>query len=184
MQPLLILLVFALAAVVVFVLVQRNQQSKLLKFLETSAPFLFSTGFPFGLELLQAGPFLRYKEIARGGNTKRGKTGGFGNCPCQMQYTVATIQVRFPARPNAAQIAGAIANPPAPDRLLVPCAGICIHVMTHTWTGWVLLQDLQTGQFLLNNHTFAQWHCKLPNDPDVEKPPKQTDPSNDNDVSP
>src|SRR5262245_33522205 len=87
MQPLLILLVLALAATVVFLLVQRSQQSKLFTFLETSLPFLFSAGFPFGLELLQVGPFLRYKEIARGGNTKRGNTGGFGNCPCQMQYT-------------------------------------------------------------------------------------------------
>ena len=39
-----------------------------------------------------------------------------------------------------------------------------------------MMLDTLTGNFLLNNYTFAQWHCKLPNDPDTKKPPKETDP--------
>lgn len=178
MELLTVLLALALVAVVIFAVVQWTSASAINKLLEATAPFLIRAGFPFGL-VAQAGPFRRWTEQARGGNTKRGVTGGFGNCPCQKQYTVATIQVNFPARPNAAQIAAATANPPAPDNLLVPCKGNCVNVMTHIWHGWVLLLDNQTGNFLLNNHTFAQWHCKLPNDPDVEKPPKQTDPGSD-----
>jgi hypothetical protein len=178
MQLLLIFLSLALVAVVVALIIERTKASKLNKLLEATAPFLFKAGFPFGLPL-QGWPFGQWKHIASGGNTKAGVTGGFGNCPCQKQYTVATIQVVFPARPNAAQIAAATFNKPAPDKLVVHCEDNCVSVMTHIWHGWVLLQDTVTGQFLLNNETFAQFHCKKPNDPDVEKPPKENDPGGD-----
>jgi hypothetical protein len=178
MQLLLIVLSLALVAVVVALIMERGKASKLNKLLEASAPFLFKAGFPFGLPL-QGWPFQRWQLVASGGNTNAGVTGGLGNCPCQKEYTVKTIQVVFPARPNAAQIAAATFNKPAPDKPAFPCKDNCVNVMTHIWHGWLLFQDTVTGQCLLNNETFAQFHCKKPNDPDVEKPPKENDPGGD-----
>jgi hypothetical protein len=175
MEPLTVLLALALVAVVVVALVQWKRAAAINKLLEETAPFLIRAGFPFGLAA-DFGPFRRWKLVEQGGNTKRGNTGGRDHCPCQKEYTVATIQVNFPARPNAAQIAAATANPPAPDNRVWPCNGNCVNVMTHVWHCWYLMLDNQNGTFLLNSHTMAQFHCKLPTDPDVEKPPEQTDP--------
>lgn len=178
MQLLIIALALAFIAAVIIVVIQWNKAAAINQLLEATAPLLIRLGFPFGL-VAQVGPFVRWKEVARGGNTKPGVHAGHGNCPCEKQYTVATIQINFPARPNAAQIAAATINPPAPDKVGVVCKGECIPVMTHVWHGWVLLLDTLTGRFLLNNETFAQYHCKLPNDPDAQKPPKEGDPGGD-----
>ncbi|MCA1605293.1 MAG: hypothetical protein LC775_07455 [Acidobacteria bacterium] len=178
MELLIVLLALALIAVVILAFVQRRRAAAINKLLEATAPFLIRAGFPFGL-VEQGFPFFRWEFVEKGGNTNQGVVGGFGNCPCQKDYTVATIQTNFAARPNAAQIAAATANPPAPANAVWPCKDQCINVMTHVWNGWFLLVDNQTGQFLLNSHTYAQWHCKLSNDPDVEKPPKETDPGGD-----
>jgi hypothetical protein len=48
--------------------------------------------------------------------------------------------------------------------------------MTHIWHGWSAYVNAANGQMVFNCMTFAQYHCKLPNDPDINKPPKTTDP--------
>jgi hypothetical protein len=119
-------------------------------------------------------------QIAQGGNTKPGIIGGLDQCPCQKEYTVATNQVAINAWPNPAQVNACNNAPPAAEKPGFKCADNCIQVMTHLWHGWTVMQNTKTGQILFNCETFAQYHCKKPDDPDVNKPPIPTDPNDPN----
>jgi len=178
-MPLLIaFLVLALIAAIVFAVVQ---QVKLLAVLKAKGPL----GSPVDVGLRDGDPPLAWVLVDKGGNNNDGDMNGLGECPCQHDYTIAYIQVRFPARPNAAQIAAITFNPPAPDTTNVEeCVAGCVNVMTHIWHGWHLFKNNATGNFLLNSKTYAQFHCKKPNDPDVGKPPKKEHPSGRGDVIP
>lgn len=154
---------------------QRKIASGLRQRLHLAAPYLVRSGAPFE-EIEPLFDFLKWKVIAQGGNTNPGKFGGLGNCPCQKEYTVATNQVILNAWPNPAQVAACAANPPAPEAALWRCPDDCVQVMTHIWHGWTVVQNVQNGQILFNCHTFAQYHCKRPDDPDRNRPPRTTDP--------
>lgn len=89
---------------------------------------------------------------------------------------MATRQQVIPNWPNGAAIAACAANPPPPDGAVWKCADDCVQVMTHIWRGWMVVRHQRTGQLKLNCETFAQFHCKKPSDPDVEKPPVEGHP--------
>lgn len=178
MTLLIAFLVLAFLASVVFAFVQR---AKLVALQKATARL----GPTDDVGLRDGDPPEEWVLVDKGGNNNGGDLDGFGECPCQHDYTVATLQVRFPARPNAAQIAAITFNPPAADTTYVQeCVADCVNVMTHIWHGWNLFKNNATGRFLLNVNTFAQFHCKKPNDPDVGKPPKKEHPSGRGDVIP
>jgi hypothetical protein len=132
-----------------------------------------------GLPISQVAPGLkqpRWKVVKIGPGPHEGKMGGLGNCPCQSDYTVATIQTPFAAMPNAAQIAAATANPPPVDVKAFPCPDGCVNVLTHVWHTWLVVQNLNNNTFVVNSSTFGQFHCKKPTDPDAGKAPKQGPP--------
>ena len=74
--------------------------------------------------------------------------------------------------PNPAQIAACAQNPPPPARPLFECPGDCVLVQTHVWHGWDVVRHRKNRQLKLNCNTFAQYHCKKPDDPEREKPPR------------
>ena len=123
---------------------------------------------------------LQWIVIATGGNTKPGNTGNFGSCPCQSEYTVATVQTPLNAWPNPAALNNCAQNLPPPQPAEIPCQKDCVQVMTHIWHGWMVVQNAKTGALILNCDTFAQYHCKKPNDPDRNRPPRHTDPNDPN----
>jgi len=122
-----------------------------------------------------AGVF-EWKVIDSGGNTKPGVFGNHGSCPCERGYTVNTVQTPVAAWPNPALVNNCASNPPAADAPEWECAEDCVQVMTNIWSGWDVVQNTKTGQIIFNCCTFAQYHCKKPNDPDRNKPPRATDP--------
>ncbi|MBI3998269.1 MAG: hypothetical protein HY355_04485 [Armatimonadetes bacterium] len=170
------LLLLALSlALIVYGWIQRKTAAELRRRLHLAAPYLVRSGAPFA-EIEPLVNFPIWKVIGRGGNLNPGKIGGLGLCPCQMEYTVANNQVILAAWPNPAAVAACVANPPAPDAAEWECPDDCVQVMTHLWRGWEAVQNVQNGQIRLNCYTFAQYHCKKPDDPDRHKPPRPTDP--------
>ena len=111
--------------------------------------------------------------IAQGGDNHAGIFGTLGSCPCQHTYTVASILIPINAWPNPAPnpLAGWPWN--APPRAPEPwqCPAGCGLVCTDVWRGWMVVQ-MPNGNLQMNLHTYAQYHCKLPNDPDAGKPPR------------
>jgi hypothetical protein len=133
----------------------------------------------------QAGPnaqldflfnFDDWELVESGGNNQAGNIGGLGLCPCQKEYTVNTQQTFFAQRPNAQQLQNCLNNPPPEAPPAWKCPDDCVQVMTHRWRGFDVLRNKKTGQFLLNCHRFAQYHCKKPNDPARETPPVEEPP--------
>ncbi len=169
------LLLLAVTALAAFGWAQWRKAATLRQRLLMAAPYVIRSGAPFGV----LAPIIQpddWKVLAQGGNTKPGEFGGINNCPCQKEYTVATQQVVLNAWPNPAQVAACAANPPAAEAPSWKCADDCVQVMTHRWHGWVVYQGIRTGQIVFNCDTFAQYHCKKPNDPDRDKLPKPSDP--------
>jgi len=117
----------------------------------------------------------RFRLIRKSPNARPGFFANFGRCPCQSTYTVNTVQQRFANMPNQAQLNACLANPPPPRAEPWACPGNCVLVRTHVWSGWKLYRDVRLGGFLLNCNTYAQYHCKDPEDPARNDPPK-TDP--------
>ena len=142
--------------------------------LRLAAPILAQYGTPFK-DLTE--PLGMWKIIDQGGNNQFGHTDGIGNCPCQSEWTCATAQTPVAAWPVPGMAAACAANPPAAQAASIPCATSCVQVMTHIWHGWDVVQNTKTGAIVFNCHTYAQYHCKLPNDPDRNRPPRHTDPS-------
>ena len=169
-----LLLVLA-AALAAFSWMQWRRAEALRQRLQMAAPYIVRSGAPFE----EIAPLIQpddWKTIAQGGNNKPGQFGGIDNCPCMKQYSVATQQVVLNAWPNPAQVAACAANPPAAKAPLWNYTDDCVQVMTHIWHGWRVAQGIKTGQLVFNCHTFAQYHCKKPDDPDRNKPPRPTDP--------
>lgn len=117
-----------------------------------------------------------WRHVAGGGDNDEGNIGGRGRCPCQKEYTVATRRTWYLRPPNRLRRQACLLNPPAPAPAEWKCAEDCVQVMTHVWHGWTLVRSRWTGIYQLNCHTFAQYHCKRPDDPDVERPPARTPP--------
>lgn len=115
---------------------------------------------------------LNWKVVLKGGNLQGGAMGPLGLCPCQHDYTVATNQIPLAAIPNAAQVAAMLNYPPDAPAVF-QCPEDCVLVKTRRWRGWMVVQNVNTGAIILNCHSFAQYHCKKPGDPDREKPPEQ-----------
>lgn len=175
MTALVVLLAAAVAGLAVVIWRLSGRTRMLRQWLELAAPYIVRSGAPFE----EIEPFLwpvRWKVVAEGGNTNPGTFGGLGFCPCQSEYTVATNQIVINAWPNPAQVAACTANPPPPAPAEWECPEDCVQVMTHLWHGWMVVQNIQTGQLKFNCHTFAQYHCKKPNDPDRDKPPRPMHP--------
>lgn len=154
-QPLLSLLVVLVAALAAFSWVLWRRYGALTQRLQMAAPYIVRSGAPFE-EIAPLVNFLDWKVIAQGGNTKPGRFGGRHNCPCQSEYTVATQQVVINAWPNPAQVAACAANPPAAQAPDWTCPDDCVQVMTHIWHGWMVVQNIKTGQMRFNCETFAQ----------------------------
>ena len=170
-----IALVLAVAGIAVVARSLRKVED-LRRRLTLAAPYMIRSGAP--LEEIQ--PIFAAEEwemIGSGGNTNPGNTGNIDMCPCQSEYTVATQQVVINVFPNPAQVAACAANPPAPAAPTLKCADDCVQVMTHLWRGFTVVRNVNTGQIKFNCHTFAQYHCKKPDDPERYRPPKLTDPN-------
>jgi hypothetical protein len=73
--------------------------------------------------------------------------------------------------PNPNPVKGFPWNAPPRDPELLPCPGNCVIVCTKVWRGWVVVQH-QNGVINMHIHTFAQYHCKEPTDPDRNKEPE------------
>ena len=146
--------------------------------LQETIPFLKKAGLDF--DAMQ--PFLKPLEwvvVKEGGNNQEGNVGNLGLCPCQKEYTVNTKQTAHRQMPNAGQIANCVNNPPPADPAEWKCPDDCVQVMTHIWHGWTIVRNRRTGQFKLNCHTFAQYHCKKPGDPAIDQEPEDGPPSPD-----
>jgi hypothetical protein len=154
----------------------RSAAEELKQRLIIAAPYIVRSDAPFE-EIEPLFGFGEWKEIAKGGNVNPGRFGGRGSCPCQSEYTVANNQVIINAWPNPAQVAACANNPPPPQAAWWKCPDDCVQVMTHMWRGWTVVKNRKNGQLRFNCYTFAQFHCKKPGDPDIEKPPKMTDPN-------
>jgi hypothetical protein len=122
--------------------------------------------------------------VEQGGDMHTGRFGGRGQCPCRRGYSLATRSIVLPLNAwtpavRAALAARCAANPPpvaAPDW---KCPDPCQHVLTHVWHGWSVLRNRKAGVFVFHCHTFGQYHCKLPTDPDFDKPPRTSPPDQD-----
>jgi hypothetical protein len=169
-------LIAAILAVAVVVLFRRwRQQQRVAEGFFARASVLAGhadlSRTPF--DLLQQGIGVpRITILAQGGNLKAGVFAGLGKCPCQHTYTVATTIFPLNAWPNP--IPNPLAGFPwnAPPRQPEPwqCPGNCVVVCTEVWRGWMVVQ--LNNRIQMNIHTFAQYHCKPPNDPDAGKPPQ------------
>ena len=115
--------------------------------------------------------------VESGGNNQGGNIGGIGLCPCQKEYTVTTRQTFHPQKPNLQQLQGCLNNPPPETPPTWRCPDDCVQVMTHRWRGYDLFRNVKTGQYLLNCHRFAQYHCKKPDDPARDTPPLEEPPA-------
>jgi hypothetical protein len=129
---------------------------------------------PMALRGGAAAPFFDsdWTEADSGGDRHEGKISGLVDhpCPCQWEYTVASLETNFPARPNKQQIAAATQQSPLPEAPGSRCGEGCVQVMTDSWQGWVLMQNKKTGAFRIFSHTFAQYHCEKPTPP-CDPPP-------------
>lgn len=125
---------------------------------------------PFEL-LQQAGG--QWVQLAKGGDVSAGIFANMNSCPCRMTYTVATNIFPINAWPNPKPnpVAGFPWNAPPRQREPWPCPGACVIVPIKIWRGWMVMQGPQ-GQLQVNIHTFTQYHCKEPTDPDINKPPE------------
>jgi hypothetical protein len=171
-----VVVVILLIIAVIVTLRLRSQANELRQRLILAGPYLIRSGAAFEEieDLVRIG---EWKSVASGGNTKSGRFGNRNSCPCQSEYTVNTRQVVINAWPNPQVLAGCQNNPPPPAAAEWKCKDDCVQVMTHIWQGWRVVRNVRTGQMKFNCVTFAQYHCKKPNDPDRDKPPKPTDPS-------
>jgi hypothetical protein len=117
-------------------------------------------------------PFPRFILLAKGGNNQEGlfKNLKENTCPCTQLWAGRHQQTRQGFWPTAAQIASCAAVPPPEPEW--KCLEPCTPVMTHTWQGWSIYWDVMQGCLLLSCNTYGQFHCKLPDDPDRDKPPK------------
>jgi hypothetical protein len=124
---------------------------------------------PFEL-LQQAGR--RRVELARGGDNRPGTFDNPGQCPCRHTYTCATKTIVLNAwpNPNPNPVRGFPWNAPAREAEPWSCPGNCVVVCTRVWRGWVVVR-LANGAILMHIHTYAQYHCKEPGDPDVNRAP-------------
>src|SRR5436190_8368299 len=176
MVPLVLFLAVVVVALAVVAWRLRAISASLDERLKRAAPYLIGSDAPPEITdiLLGLGDWV---EIARGGNTNPGRIANLDFCPCQSEYRVATNQVVINAWPNPAQVAACNNAPPAANPPAWTCADDCVQVQTHVWHGWAVVQNVKNGQLKFNCETFAQYHCKKPDDPDRNKPPKQTDPN-------
>ena len=140
-----------------------------------AAPYLVRSGAPFE-EIAPLANAADWVLVATGGNNNQGNTGPYGRCPCQSEYTVNVAFTPINAWPNPAQVAACAANPPPPDPPEWKCAEDCVQVMTHVWHGWDVFRNAKTGQLRFQCNTYAQYHCKKPDDPARDDPPQPTDP--------
>jgi len=124
---------------------------------------------PFDLLQQAAGNWVR---LAQGGDNSAGVFANINSCPCRMTYTVATniIPINRWPNPNPNPVLGFPWNAPPREAEPWPCPGNCVIVPIKIWRGWVVMQGPQ-GQLQVNIHTFTQYHCKEPTDPDINKPP-------------
>lgn len=126
---------------------------------------------PFEL-LQQAGG--GWVELASGGDTKtRGTFANMKSCPCRMTYTCATKSIALNAwpNPNPNPVAGFPWNAPPRKAEPWPCPGTCVVVPIKIWRNWSVVQNAN-GNIVIHIHTLTQYHCKLPDDPDINKPPE------------
>jgi hypothetical protein len=124
----------------------------------------------FGLLQQAAGGFV---QLAQGGDNSAGVFANMDSCPCRQTYTCATdtIQLNAWPNPNPNPVLGFPWNAPPRERETWDCPGNCVIVPIKIWRGWVVVQ-LANGQILMHIHTFTQYHCKEPDDPDINKPPE------------
>jgi hypothetical protein len=126
---------------------------------------------PFEL-LQQAGPG-GWVQLAKGGDLSPGVFANMKSCPCRMTYTCATNVFPINAwpnpNPNPINLFPWNAPPRAPEPW--PCPGKCVVVCIKVWRGWCVMSG-PLGQLQVNVSTLAQYHCKEPTDPDVNKPPE------------
>jgi hypothetical protein len=172
----LLLLSIAVAAALGVVAWRAHRRARHLRdWIDYAAPYMIRSGAPFQQIEPVLFPF-EWTVVARGGDTRPGRTGGVGNCPCQSEYTVATDQSIINAWPNQAAVVACANNPPAADLPFWSCSDDCVRVWTHVWRGWMVVRHRGTGQLRFNCHTFAQYHCKKPDDPALDKPPVEGHP--------
>ena len=112
-------------------------------------------------------------EIARGGDLREGTFENYGLCPCQHSVTCATIDFILNRWPNPVPnpLAGFPWNAPPRSTDTWTCQDGCVRVCTEVWRNWSVVQSPRRGIVLCIN-TFAQYHCKLPDDPAVNDPPR------------
>ena len=125
---------------------------------------------PFELLQQAGGGFVL---LAQGGDNSAGIFANMDSCPCRQTYTCATktlVLNRWP-NPNPNPVAGFPWNAPPRAPEPWPCPGNCVIVPTKIWRGWVVVQ-LAPGVILMHIHTFTQYHCKEPTDPDIGEPPE------------
>ena len=105
--------VLAITAVVLGYLVYllNKRVALLAERLRWAIPYLKKAGLSFE-ELEEWWPPFEWVFVASGGDTEFGIVGGLGLCPCQKEYTVNTRRTVHQQRPNAAQTAACLANPP------------------------------------------------------------------------
>lgn len=122
-------------------------------------------------ELLQQGGGGNIAVLAKGGDNSAGVFANMNACPCRQTYTCATRTValnRWP-NPNPNPVAGFPWNAPPRAPEPWPCPGNCVIVPMKIWRGWVVVR-LPNGAILMHIHTFTQYHCKEPTDPDIGRP--------------
>jgi hypothetical protein len=117
-----------------------------------------------------------WRFVEKGGVTDPGIVADLGRCPGMRVYTVRTQQTFHPSRPNSERLKVCLTGPPRPAEPSDRCADDCLMVRTHIWHGWTLSQNVTTRQWLLNCYTFAQYRCRKPGDPKLNKPPKKRPP--------
>jgi hypothetical protein len=112
-------------------------------------------------------------EVARGGDLREGTFDNLGQCPCQHSVTCATIDFRLNRWPNPVPnpLAGFPWNAPPRSTVTWTCPDGCVRVCTDVWRNWSVVQSVNGG-FVLCINTFAQYHCKLPDDPASHEPPR------------
>lgn len=122
----------------------------------------------------QAAPVNDWVELANGGDNRAGTFEGMDNCPCRRTYTCATDTIALNAwpNPNPNPINQFPWNAPKPKAEPWDCPGDCVVVCTRIWRGWSVWKDTTTGNIQLNINTFAQYHCKKPDDPANDKAPQ------------
>lgn len=168
-------LALLVAVVTYFAYKFKRRVHLLLGRLQEAVPYLKKAGLD--VDALQ--PFMKpldWVMVKQGGNNQRGVTGGLGLCPCQSEYTANTRQTKHRQMPNQQQIQNCVNNPPPTEPAGLKCPDDCVQVQTHIWHGWQVVRNQRKGQFRLNCTTFAQYHCKKPDDPAVHEKPQEGPP--------